>query len=159
MKWKKILGFKNHSISENGEVRNDTTGKILKKQISTSGYYCLQLYNKGKILKYVHRLVGEAFIDNPSGKPQIDHIDGNKLNNDLQNLRWVTISENNLAYGAETRAKNRMIPVVATSPNGEQITFDSRKAVAEHFKMNVTKIKYNHLYKKSNAKGWLFKQV
>ena len=71
MKWKKILGFKNHSISENGEVRNDTTGKILKKQISTSGYYCLQLYNKGKILKYVHRLVGEAFIDNPSGNHKL----------------------------------------------------------------------------------------
>ena len=42
MKWKKILGFKNHSISENGEVRNDTTGKILKKQIHQLLHYIME---------------------------------------------------------------------------------------------------------------------
>ena len=56
--------------------------------------------------KNVHRLLGEAFIDNPENKPCIDHIDGNTHNNDLSNLRWATISENSL---------NTKIPITNTS--------------------------------------------
>lgn len=93
--WSKINGFPNYSVSKNGEVRNDTTGKTKTPYKGTTGYYNVDLYNDGERTKMrVHRLVGEAFVDNPDSKPQINHKDGNKLNNNAANLEWVTASEN-----------------------------------------------------------------
>lgn len=69
--------------------------KILKPQINTSGYWTIGLYKNGKRKLYrIHRLIGKAFIPNPYNKPEINHKDGNKLNNHIENLEWVTTSEN-----------------------------------------------------------------
>ena len=96
IEWRKVKDF-NYSVSNKGEVRNDKTGRILKKTVSTSGYLFVQLFDKKTYMKYIHRLVGEAFIPNPDFLPQIDHIDGDKKNNDVSNLRWVSVSENRLS--------------------------------------------------------------
>ena len=95
IEWKKIAGFENYSVSNTGNVRNDRTGRILKMRIGTTGYYQVMMGRKTSP-QYVHRLVAIAFIANYEGKPQVDHIDGNKLNNVYTNLEWVTSSENNL---------------------------------------------------------------
>lgn len=93
--WSKIEGFSNYSVSTSGEIRNDSSGKIKKPYINPCGYYNVDLYEDGyRYKKRVHRLVGEAFIENPECKPQINHKDGNKLNNTIDNLEWVTESEN-----------------------------------------------------------------
>ena len=93
--WSKINGFPNYSVSNTGEIRNDISGEIKNPFISRTGYYNVDLYRNGKRSKFrVHRLVGEAFVDNPDNKTQINHIDGNKLNNNAMNLEWVTASEN-----------------------------------------------------------------
>ena len=93
--WKKIKGYKRYSISKSGQVRNDITGLILKPLLGKAGYKFVELYHdkKGKFIK-IHRLVALAFIDNPLKKKCVDHINNNKGDNRLENLRWVTQTEN-----------------------------------------------------------------
>ena len=100
MAWKKIKQNENYSINENGEIRNDKTNKILSQTLNSgNGYMCIDLYCGNKRTKYcVHRLLAEAFLPNPESKPCIDHIDGNRQNNALENLRWATYSENNSRF-------------------------------------------------------------
>ena len=93
-KWKPIKGYERYEISSIGNVRNSKTGRILKKDKSRN-YYEVVLSQQGKTKKYaIHRLVAEHFINNPKNKPQVNHKDGNKLNNNIENLEWVTVSEN-----------------------------------------------------------------
>lgn len=92
-RWKEIPGT-NYSVSTKGNLRNDKFGtpKIPGK---SKGYLSASLYTNGiRETRKVHRLVAEAFIPNPDNKPQINHKDGNPLNNSVDNLEWATGSEN-----------------------------------------------------------------
>ena len=96
--WKDIEGFDGaYQINENGDVYSHKSRKILKNVIGTHGYYMVYLSaSNGKtVARQIHRLVALAFIPNPDNKPCIDHIDGNRTNNSLSNLRWCTVKENN----------------------------------------------------------------
>ena len=97
--WKKINGF-NYSINEKGEVRNDITKRIKKAtKCKSNGYLFVDLWKDNKShKKTVHRLVAEAFIPNPRNKPTVDHKDGNRTNNSIDNLRWATYSEQNSRF-------------------------------------------------------------
>jgi len=95
--FKVIKGFENYSISNLGNVANMKTAKIKKPRINTSGYYIIDIRNNGKTAtKYIHRLVAQEFIPNPTNKPCVDHIDNNPLNNNANNLRWCSNSENQM---------------------------------------------------------------
>lgn len=98
--WVKISRNNNYSINENGEVRNDNTGKIKKPTLNkANGYFYVDLYENNKCTKApIHRLVAEAFIENPDEKPTVDHIDGNRQNNSISNLRWATYGEQNSRF-------------------------------------------------------------
>ena len=92
--WKQIDNLP-YSVNKNGDVRNDRTGKILKPVIVSGGYLQVRLWVNYKVYnKLVHRLVANAYIDNPFGKETVNHLDGNKQNNNVSNLEWATKSEN-----------------------------------------------------------------
>jgi len=110
---KVIDGFPNYEISSEGWIRNIKTNKKFYGSIATIGYRETTLAKKGKKYKrYLHRLIAEHFIPNsePEIKTQVNHIDGNKLNNNLDNLEWVTPSENiKHAWDTNLRPYNRKL--------------------------------------------------
>ena len=91
-----INNYENYSVSNLGNVKNNKTGRILKQVINGVGYYVVNICDNNKEYKSlrVHRLVGLHFIQIEPNKKYIDHKDNNKLNNNVNNLRWVTSSQN-----------------------------------------------------------------
>lgn len=93
--YKIIDEYPQYSVSNLGNIKHNKTKKILKKNVDRYGYYYVILSNNGvKKFFRIHRLVGLAFIINPENKLTIDHIDNNKKNNNVNNLRWATHEEN-----------------------------------------------------------------
>lgn len=82
------------SVNENGQVRNDDTGKFLIGTILHTYRYINFRWNHKQKNKSVHRLVAEAFLPNPDNLPIVHHIDGNRLNNCVSNLMWVSAEYN-----------------------------------------------------------------
>ena len=94
--WKSISGIGNYEVSNFGRVRNTTTLRILKPGDNGHGYSHVVLCECGKRKTItVHKLVAQEWLQNPDGKLCIDHIDSNRANNHVENLRFATHSENN----------------------------------------------------------------
>lgn len=98
--WKDVKDFEGlYQISNTGKVRslkrNNTNGKILKSAFNYKGYEVVYFSkNNKKYVRKIHRLVAESFIPNLNHKEQVNHIDGNKANNNVDNLEWCTCREN-----------------------------------------------------------------
>lgn len=94
---KQVEGFKNVYITNEGKVFNSKINRNMATKRVGSGYEGLNLWNydeKKHITKYVHRLVAETFLPNPNNYPEVNHKDGNKFNNNVNNLEWCSISHN-----------------------------------------------------------------
>ena len=139
--YKPILDYPNYEVSNFGNVRsfkyNET--RLLKPFIDNHGYLGVKLCKNNQIInKRIHRLVALAFLPNPDNKPEIDHIDRNKTNNVVSNLRWVTSSENNLnrrtreLLGITFNKKDRLF-IVQFVRNKKKYYFGCRKTLEEAF--------------------------
>ena len=103
-----ITNYENYLIDTEGNVFNTNTQKYLAGSIGEHGYRYYRLSkNNNKKMVYAHRLVAEYFLDNPLNLPVVNHIDGNKLNNKVENLEWVSYSENAEKWHAISQDKPR----------------------------------------------------
>lgn len=130
--WKPIKGYEGlYEISSIGEVKSIFYGeksRALKKSKTTTGYYKVELWkNKKKKSLKVHRLVAIVFISNPENKPNINHIDGNPLNNNVCNLEWCTQKEN-VIHAIETGLKKKLN---ISKEELKQLYINERKSMRE----------------------------
>jgi hypothetical protein len=93
---KPIEGFEGkYSITSDGRVLSHIKGRFMVYSTNWLGYKAVTLQLSGKArYRYVHRLVAQAFIDKPEDKNEVNHIDGDKTNNSIENLEWTSRSEN-----------------------------------------------------------------
>ncbi len=173
MSYRAIKGYeKNYEIDVDGNIRSLSSNKILKPGISKKGYKIVSLWRDGKgTTKYVHRLVAETFLPMKKDKKIINHKDGNKLNNNINNLEWVTYSENNkhaydnklktvsdlvrkssrkMIIERNSKEKPRSIPIIQLDEDENIINeFSSIKEAASALKINRSTI---YRYLKSDRK-------
>ena len=143
--WKKFIyegQETDYSVSTEGEVRKDTTNYILS-QSSQQDYKFVSLIINGKQKRMrVHRMVALTFIDNPDNKPYVNHINGKRYDNNVENLEWVTPSEN-IQHAVDTGLfkSGRTRAVIQYNLNGEQMaTFESASEAARQTGGSQSKI-------------------
>lgn len=129
--WKTITECPNYEVSDAGEVRNVRTGRVLKG-ILKDGYHRVMVYPDKKCI-YIHRLVALHFIENPENKPYVDHIDRDRTNNHVSNLRWATNSENGLNTDYRI-AKTDSHHIWITAYQTFHVNLRGRTAVSKCFK-------------------------
>jgi len=181
--WKPVTGYeKLYEVSNIGRVKSLERIVISKKKSELPVHQKILSYrisnptqrhpmkrlsvelwknNKRKV-ETAARLVGYAFIENPKNKPQINHIDGNPLNNNVENLEWVTASENNLHAHKNHFITARRKPVQGVhNKTAQLVEFESLTAAAAYFM--VTKNAINaaiHGYGRSKGcKGYKWKYM
>ena len=171
--WRGITGTKGLiEVSNEGRVRSWLGGspRILKTQTDTKGYHRIRVTIERVKMSYkVHREVAKAFLDNPNTLPQVNHKDGDKANNAVTNLEWVTNQQNahhaidsglwDSVFEASRREnERRKKPILAYRIDGEDPRtkyFDSiseaEREIGSRHICDVLKGKRNHV------KGWTFK--
>lgn len=125
--WRDIAGYESlYQVSNKGRIKsliahNGTKERILKPHTIGHGYLNVDLCKNGHLKKnLVHRLVAQAFIENPGNLPQVNHKDENKLNNHADNLEWCT-AKYNMNYGdaPQKRAEKRSKQVLQLNKDGQ----------------------------------------
>lgn len=119
-------------VSNDGQLRNVKTGTVYRQAIVGNGYLqvvvSLGSRNKKKAFK-IHKAVAEAFIPNPENKREVNHKDGNKDNNNMLNLEWVTPSEN-VRHAYQNGLKN---PLYGTDNGAAKLTKEDVEYIKNHF--------------------------
>lgn len=102
-----IKDYENYYISSCGRVLNTKTGRFLKMNDNGHGYLSVR-FRKGGKNYYIHRLVAETFIDNPNNYETVDHINGLKSDNRVENLQWLTQKDNLKRWHREQKTEEQI---------------------------------------------------
>lgn len=174
--WKEIKGFEGlYEISNFGRVRNFKTKKLMKDTLKKSGYHEIRLSkNKKRYNCSIHRLVAENFIPNINNLRDVNHKDGNKSNNHVSNLEWLSHKDNirhgfnNNLYNIEKHTKrcienNKKYEngIVLLNPNNKEIVFTGTVIECAKFVGLKTRSSYisNAIKEEKEYKGYIWKKV
>ena len=169
--WKPVVGFEDrYEVSNDGRVRSLDMylngkggmkrlckGRVKPLYRNNRGYVIVSLCRDNKAAySLVHRLVAEAFISNPYGKPQVNHIDGDNTNNRADNLEWVTDNENkahsSIAVGGTQRPKKAV--VVTKKTTGEVFRFDGLREAERALNLEHSSAQRVVLGRQHTTKGY-----
>lgn len=132
-KWTEIKNYPNYVITDDGKVKSKITNKILTGGLNESGYVCFTLKNEnGKRIERAHRLVAETFIKNPKDEKIVNHINGIKTDNRVENLEWCS-----LLHNVQHAYENGLMP---HKTNYKKLTDNDVKEIRELYKNT------NHTY-------------
>ena len=132
--WIDVKGYEgSYQVSNTGKVMRNK--RVLKPYIGTDKYYYVSLSKNSKVNKFkIHRLVAQAFIPNDENKPTVDHINRNRLDNRVENLRWATYSEQ------RSNQTSGEVPVYLISKDYTDLYFESQAEAARFLKTNVRNV-------------------
>lgn len=167
--WKTIEGHPNYEVSNLGNVRSKdkyittkkgwkylSKGKTLKPWFAS--YLTVQLTNNKRAT--IHRLVAQAFIPNPDNKAEVNHIDGNKRNNCVSNLEWVTRSENHThAYYTNLRTDNKCVEQIDCTSGETIASFRTMREAARITGINYDSIAHASRGDYATGGGYKWKRV
>lgn len=162
---KEIKGYPNYFITEDGKVisKQSKNSKELCQWIDSTGYKQVIIYKNGKrYYKRVHQLVAEAFVEGKSEENcMVNHIDGNKVNNNFKNLEWVSNKENtqhaydNGLYRSTYKCKVKAIHKITK----EEFIFGSIRSCAKELELNRKTLTEILKGKKNNNYDYYFKYI
>lgn len=143
-----IINYPNYLIYDDGRVYSKKRNIFLKQILKTNGYYCVNLYlNSKRYQKYIHRLLAEHYLPLVEGKELVDHIDRDKTNNHISNLRWCNISENNTNIDIQKNNITGYKNILITKYNTYQFRLNRQNTkICKHFKTLEECIEYRDRY-------------
>jgi hypothetical protein len=146
----KIIDDFDYSISNLGRIRNDKKGTFLKGSKNTWGYLVVNLYKNGipKVFK-IHRLIGIYFIENVNNYETIDHINRDKLDNRVENLRWANSSQQQANRGKIKNTSSTFIGVSFHKPTNKwysQIKKDNKNKNLGYFNTEIEASEFRQKY-------------
>jgi hypothetical protein len=147
-----IQGYSNYLIYDDGRVYSKKNKIFLKPGVNGRGYKYCSLWKKGEKPKSlrIHRLVAEHYIPNPENKEQVDHINRNKQDNRIENLRWVTQSENQQNTGIRCDSTTGIKNIRPHTQGGYMYEKRiNKKNHCKYFKTLEEAIQYKEEYEKS----------
>ena len=145
---KEIKGFKGYSVTEGGCIWSDKSNKWLSPSVSYKGYQKVDLFREGKRKgMYVHRLVAETFLEPPVGDAiTVDHIDGDKINNSVSNLQWLSVADNII----KEQAKNYQF----RNPIGRVVNVYNLNGYCREYGLDASNMRALYSGRSSTCKGW-----
>ena len=159
--WREVKEYSNYEVNQLGEIRHKKRQKILKPRDNNGGYQYVNFKINGKNTNFaVHRIVANAFIPNPNGYTEVNHKDYNKKNNCVDNLEWVSSSQNKQhSYLKQENKKSRGKAVNQYTKEGIFLkTFDSVSDAAKELGCCVAAISNCCLERTKTSQGfrWSF---
>ena len=154
--WRLVEGTDDYFISNFGRFRHGV--KLRKLSYDKDGYLTC---NVGKKRCRVHRLVAQAFIPNPDNLPVVDHISGDKLDNNVSNLRWVTQQENSQAAHdlGLSRSGHKSYNILAVDKNHDATLYKNQAEVGKVLGVDSRTVSRVANGKEKTAKGYQFIKI